>query len=156
MLNLILSELSNGIESESVIFNNPTLSNRNVLELLEECNGNIGSLGSHMITTFDFSALYTALPHDDIIRFLVALYNKYFMGDVGVMYTPKKIIISKDDFVQILKFCNLNSFVLYDDKIFKQMKGIQMGSNYRPNDANLYLHSYEANESNYWSNKIQK
>ena len=118
MLNLILSELSNGIESESVIFNNPTLSNRNVLELLEECNGNIGSLGSHMITTFDFSALYTALPHDDIIRFLVALYNKYFMGDVGVMYTPKKIIISKDDFVQILEFCTRKSFV---DKIIRYL-----------------------------------
>ena len=82
-----------------------------------------------MITTFDFSALYTALPHDDIIRFLVALYNKYFMGDVGVMYTSKKIIISKDDFFQIPKLCICNSFVLYDNKILKHMKGIQMGSN---------------------------
>ena len=72
-----------------------------------------------------------------------ALYNRYFTGDVGVMFRSKKIIISKDDFVQILKFCIRNSYILYDNKIFRQIKGIPMGSNYSPNAANLYLHFYE-------------
>ena len=33
---------------------------------------------------------------------------------------------------------------MYDDKIFKQIIGIPMGSNYSPNAANLYLHFYES------------
>ena len=143
LLNLILNELSNRIELESE-FSWIIKNNRRVLESLEDCNANPGLPGNHMITTFDFSTLYTALPHDDLIRCLVALYNKYFTGEVGVMYNSKKIIISKDDFVQILKFCIRNSFVLYDNQIFRQIKGIPMGSNYSPNAANLYLHFYEA------------
>ena len=142
LLNLILNELSNRVELESE-FSWIIKNNKKVLESLEECNANQGLPGNHMITTFDFSTLYTALPHDDLIRCLVALYNKYFTGDVGLKFRSKKIIISKNDFVQILKFCIRNSYILYDDKIFRQIKGIPMGSNYSPNAANLYLHFYE-------------
>ena len=142
LLNLILNELSDKIELESergwIIKNN-----KKVLKSLEECNANPGLPGNHMITTFDFSTLYTTLPHDDLIRCLVALYNKYFTGDVGIRFNTKKIIVSKCDFVQILKFCIRNSYILYDDKIYRQIKGIPMGSNYSPNAANLYLHFYE-------------
>ena len=143
LLNLILNELSNRVELESE-FNWIIKNNRKVLESLEKCNDNPGFPGNHMITTFDFSTLYTALPHDDLIRCLVALYNKYFTGDVGLMFRSKRIVVSKDDFVQILKFCIRNSYILYDNKIFRQIKGIPMGSNYSPNAANLYLHFYEA------------
>ena len=142
LLNLILNELSNKVELESE-FSWIIKNNRKVLKSLEECNANPGVPGNHMLTTFDFSTLYTALPHDDLIRCLVALYNKYFTGDIGIMFRSKKIIISKVDFVQILKFCIRNSYILYDDKIFRQIKGIPMGSNYSPNVANLYLHFYE-------------
>ena len=142
MLNLILNELSHRIELESE-FSWIIKNNSKVLKSLEECNANPGLPGNHMITTFDFSTLYTALPHDDLIRCLVALYNKYFKGDVGVMFRAKKITVSKVDFVQILKFCIHNSYILYDNKIFRQIKGIPMGANYSPNAANLYLHFYE-------------
>ena len=80
---------------------------------LEDCNTNPGLPGNHMVTTFDFSTLYTTLPHDDLIRCLVALYNKYFTGDIGILFRSKKIIISKEDFVQILKFCICNSYTVY-------------------------------------------
>ena len=142
LLNLILNELSDRIELESE-FGWIIKNNRKVLKSLEECNANPGLPGNHMITTFDFSTLYTALPHGDLIRCLVALYNRYFTGDVGLMFRSKKIIVSKDDFVQILKFCIHNSYILYDNKIFRQIRGIPMGSNYSPNAANLYLHFYE-------------
>ena len=142
LLNLILNELSDRVELESE-FGWIIKNNKKVLKSLEECNANPGLPGNHMITTFDFSTLYTALPHDDLIRCLVALYNKYFTGDVGIMFRSRKIIVSKDDFVQILKFCIHNSYILYDDKVFKQIRGVPMGSNYSPNAANLYLHFYE-------------
>ena len=142
LLNLILNVLSDKVMLESdcswIIKNNSK-----VLKKLEECNANPGLPGNHMITTFDFSTLYTALPHDDLIRCIVALYNKYFTGDVGLTFKSKRIQISKDDFVQILKFCIHNSYILYDNKIFRQIRGIPMGSNYSPNAANLYLHFYE-------------
>ena len=78
LLNLILNELYNRVELESesswIIRNN-----KRVLESLEECNANPGLPGNHMITSFDFSTLYTALPHGDLIRCLVALYSKYLL-----------------------------------------------------------------------------
>ena len=129
LLNLILNELSDRVELESE-FSWIIKNNRKVLRSLEECNANPGLPGNHMITTFDFSTLYTALPHDDLIRCLVALYNKYFTGDISVKFRSNRIIVSKDDFVQILKFCIHNSYILYDNKIFRQIKGIPMGSNY--------------------------
>ena len=96
-----------------------------------------------MISTFDFSTLYTALPHDDLIRCLVAIYSKYFSDDVGIVFNAKKLTISKNDFVNILKFCIRHSYLSFDNKIYRQIKGIPMGSNYSPNAANLYLHFYE-------------
>ena len=142
LLNLILNELYNRVELESesswIIRNN-----KRVLESLEECNTNPGLPGNHMITSFDFSTLYTALPHGDLIRCLVALYSKYFTGDVGIKFKSKKLNISKVDFVDILKFCIRNSYISFDNKIFRQIKGIPMGSNYSPNAATLYLHFYE-------------
>ena len=142
LLNLILNELYNRVELESesswIIRNN-----KRVLESLEECNANPGLPGNHMITSFDFSTLYTALPHGDLIRCLVALYSKYFTGDVGIKFKSKKLNISKVDFVDILKFCIRNSYISFDNKIFRQIKGIPMGSNYSPNAATLYLHFYE-------------
>ena len=142
LLNSILNVLASRIELESE-FNWIIKNNDKVLESLEGCNVNPGLPGNHMITTFDFSTLYTSLPHDDLIRCLVALYNKYFTGDVGVKFKNKSLLISKQDFVDILKFCIRNSYILFDNKIFRQIKGIPMGSNYSPNAANLYLHFYE-------------
>ena len=142
LLNLILNKLSDKIELESE-FNWIIKDNKSVLKSLEECNANPGFPGNHMISTFDFSTLYTAIPHDNLIRCLVALYNKYFIGEIGLSFRSKKITVSKDDFVNILKFCIRNSYILFDNKIFRQIRGIPMGSNYSPNAANLFLHFYE-------------
>ena len=66
LLNLILNELASKIELESdsswIIKNNGR-----VLRSLEECNVDPGLPGNHMVSTFDFSTLYTALPHHDLI-----------------------------------------------------------------------------------------
>ena len=47
-------------------------------------------------------------------------------------------------FVNILKFCIRNSYITFDNKIYRQIVGIPMGANYSPNVANLYLHCHES------------
>ena len=96
------------------------------------------------VATFDFSTLFTTIPHDDLIRCIVALLNKYFSSDIVIHFENKKIILTKSKFVEILKFCISNSYILFDCKIYKQAIGIPMGANYSPNLANLYLHFYES------------
>ena len=114
------------------------------MNTLSNCNDNPGIPGNYMISTFDFSTLYTALPHNDLIRCIVALYNKYIQSDIEVVYRNRKLIISKVLFVEILKFCIRNNYVLFNNRLYRQKIGIPMGSNFSPNMANLYLHFYES------------
>ena len=104
MLNLALDKLMEKIENESetcwIIKNNSK-----VLDALSNCNDNPRLPGNHMLATFDFSTLYTALPHDDLIRCIVALYNKYIHSNIEISYKNKKVNISKIQFVDLLKFC---------------------------------------------------
>ena len=136
ILNLALDALYDRVDSDSdnswIIKNNCK-----VLETLTHCNENPGLPGNHMIATFDFSTLYTALPHDDLIRCIVALYNKYFHSDIEVFYKNRKLIISKILFVEVLKFSVKNNYVLFSDRLYRQKIGIPMGSNFSPNMANL-------------------
>ena len=73
---------------------------------------------SYVIATFGFNTYYTALPQIDLIRYNVALYNKYFTGDFELMFKFMRIKVSKVDFAQILEFCIHNRYILYDNKIF--------------------------------------
>ena len=84
------------------------------------------------------------MPHNDSIRCIVALYNKYIQSDIEVVYRNTKLIISKVHFVHILKFCIRNNYVLFSNRLYRQKIGIPMGSNFSPNMANLYLHFYES------------
>ena len=138
-LNILNEKVQNECEHSWIIINN-----RKVLDAVTDCNDNPGMPGNHMLATFDFSTLYTALPHSDLIRCIVALYNKYIDSEIEVIHRNKKITISKVKFVELLKFCIKNNYVLFDNRIYRQKIGIPMGSNFSPNIANLYLHFYEA------------
>ena len=141
-LNIALDKLSFAISMESE--NNWVIKNNNkVLKALDELNSDNRFYEDSMVTTFDFSTLYTTLPHNDLIRCIIALYDKYFSADLIMHYENKKITLTKTKFVEILKFCILNNYVFFDNKIYKQIIGIPMGANYSPNLANLYLHFYE-------------
>ena len=143
ILNLTLDILFNTIDRESnsnwIIKNNSR-----VLETFSYCNDNPVFPGNHMIATFDFSTLYTTLPHDDLIRCVVALYNRYIDSDIEILYKNRKLVINKMLFVDILRFCIKNCFVHFNNRFYRQKIGIPMGSNFSPNMANLYLHFYES------------
>ena len=114
------------------------------MKVLSELNNENEFHEDLMVATFDFSTLYTTLPHSDLIRCIVALFNKYFSTDIVINYENKKIVLTRSKFVEILKFCILNNYISFSNKIYKQVTGIPMEANYSPNLANLYLHFYEA------------
>ena len=137
-LNILNEKVHNECDNSWIIINN-----KKVLDAISNCNDNPGIPGNYMVSTFDFSTLYTALPHDDLIRCIVALYNKYVNSEIEVFYRNKIITISKVQFVNLLKLCVKNNYVLFNNRLYRQKIGIPMGSNFSPNMANLYLHFYE-------------
>ena len=87
----------------------------------------------------------TTLRHDDLIRCIVALYNRHVNSEIKTFHRNKKLTINKIEFVNLLKLCNNNSYVLFNNRLYRQKIGIPMGSNFSPNMANLYLQFYEQN-----------
>ena len=133
---------------------------KNSKELLEHLHSH--SLTSvHSIKTFDFSTLYTTIPHDklksrltDIIRqafrfkngnsrykYIVVNYlHTYFVQN----HSEAKNKYTEDDVVRMLEFLIDNIYVEYGGLVFQQVIGIPMGTNCAPLLADLFLYSYEA------------
>ena len=133
---------------------------KNSKELLENLNSN--SLTSvHSIKTYDFSTLYTTIPHSklksrltELIRnafrfkngkkryeyIVVGYKSTYFVKD----HSEAKNKYTEDDIVRMLEFLIDNIFVECGGVIFQQVIGIPMGTNCAPLLADLFLYSYEA------------
>ena len=143
ILNLALDKLYEKVVNETdncwIIKNHDK-----VIDAISRCNESPVFPGNYMLATFDFSTLYTSLPHSELIRCIVALYNKHIHSEIEIVYKYKKLIISKTQFVNMLKFCINNSYIYFNNEIYRQKVGIPMGSNFSPNMANLFLHFHEA------------
>ena len=133
---------------------------KNSKELLENLNSN--TLASvHSIKTYDFSTLYTTIPHSklksrltELIRnafrfkngkkryeyIVVGYKSTYFVKD----HSEAKNKYTEDDIVRMLEFLIDNIFVECGGVIFQQVIGIPMGTNCAPLLADLFLYSYEA------------
>ena len=113
------------------------------------------------IKSFDFSTLYTTIPHDklksrlsSIIRNSFMFKNgnrryKYLVLGHGESYFVKehsdsKHRYSEDDIIKMLEFLVDNIFVVFAGKVFQQIVGILMGTNCAPLLADTFLYSYEA------------
>jgi hypothetical protein len=113
------------------------------------------------IKTFDFSTLYTTIPHSklkDTLRELVQLcfikkngqrrYTYLVLGKDRTYFvkhhsnSTKKF--SKTDIFNMLEFFIDNIFVMFGRRVFQQTVGIPMGTNCAPLLADLFLYSYEA------------
>jgi hypothetical protein len=114
--------------------------------------------GSKSINTYDFSTLYTSIPHnqlkDNMLKFINRVFefkDKPFI--IPNMFTKKayfsqgrssnKISFSKDELIECVNYLIDNSFVTCQGKIYRQVIGIPMGTNAGPQIANTYLHVYE-------------
>ena len=121
------------------------------------------------IKTFDFSTLYTIIPHSklkDRLRDLVQLCfikkngqhrSKYLALGRDISYfvknknkkqkkTPSDSTkkFSETDIISMLGFLIDNIFVMLDVRVFQQTVGIPMGKNCAPLLADLLIYSYKA------------
>ena len=117
------------------------------------------------ITTFDFSTLYTKLPHDKLLEVLCKLIDFCFNGG-GLKYvtiskfgarwskdpTDSNLCFDKQKMKDAVKFLLSNCFFTVGSKIFRQIIGIPMGSDPAPFFANLFLYFYEDK----WMDSLKK
>ena len=126
-----------------------------VLEFINDSNVHGGFKS---VKTYDFSTLYTSIPHSQLKqnmkRFVERVFDfkdKSFI--VPNLYKKKayfsdcssksKVQFSKDSLLECINYLIDNSFVKYDGCIYRQIIGIPMGTNAAPQVANVYLHVYE-------------
>jgi hypothetical protein len=108
------------------------------------------------IRTYDFSTLYTSIPHKQlktrlalVIKDAFNASNKSFISvyknDARWTDSPKEKTLSLDykKVVKLLNWLIDNIFVTFGDKLFRQKIGIPMGTDCAPFLANLFLYSYE-------------
>ena len=123
----------------------------------------LGHLGVHRATSiqrFDFSTLYTSIPHDLLKSRMNNIINNAFKHKNGATgYTHIKVGRNKsyftsdplngdnkytaNDICKMIEFLVDNIYVRFGGQLFRQMVGIPMGTNCAPLLADLFLYSYE-------------
>jgi hypothetical protein len=136
--------------------------NHKVLESIDKINrrGNAKS-----ISTYDFSSLYTNIPHDKLLMVLNAIVDFAFNGGTreyisvtksGANYV-KNITNVKQWYTQTtikkcIKFILENCQFTVGQSVYRQKIGIPMGSDPAPFFANFFLFYYESD----WMEKLKK
>ena len=107
------------------------------------------------ISTFDFSTLYTKLPHRDLIKVLNSHIEFAFDGGTGkylgysdsrVFWKKKakrKATISRFQLMALVRHLITRTYFVVGNLIIRQSIGIPMGIDPAPFWANLYLYFYE-------------
>ena len=104
--------------------------------------------------SFDFTTLYTNIPHNSLKYNLQALIgeafkvrgNKYLTITNGVAYwthCSSCNSYTQEQLVEMLEFLVDNIFVVVGNEMFRQCIGIPMGTDCAPLVANLFLFYYE-------------
>ena len=109
------------------------------------------------ISSYDFSNLYTTLPHDLIKDKLTILIEKTFKREKKsfIACNTERAFFTNDNYEKYtmwtceqvcdsLVFLLDNIFVQYGDSIYQQVIGIPMGTNCAPLIADLFLYCYES------------
>ena len=120
-------------------------------------------MGIHRATsiqTFDFSTLYTSIPHDLLKSRMNSIINNAFKYKNGATrYTHIKVGRKKsyftsdplngdnkytaNDICKMIEFLVDNIYDRFGGQLFRQTVGIPMGTNCAPLLADLFLYSYE-------------
>lgn len=109
------------------------------------------------ISTFDFSTLYTSIPHDQLKCNLKKFVDRVFdfkdkQFIIPNTYTKRGYFSSqdnkregfdKDSLLTCLYYLIDNAYVVHNGLVYRQIIGIPMGTNAGPHIANIYLHVYE-------------
>ena len=117
------------------------------------------------INTYDFSTLYTKIPHQKLLEVLNELVDFCFKGGTheqlsltnsGAKWVSKSsktgLIFDRIAIKDAIKYLMGNCYFTFGEKIFRQIIGIPMGSDPAPFMANLFLYHYESN----WIRNLKK
>ena len=141
---------------------------KNFTNLLSSLS-HLGVYRATPIQTFDFSTLYTSIPHDLLKSRMNSIINNAFKYKNGATrYTHIKGGRNKSYFTSdplngdnkytANEICKMTEFLVdninvrFVGQLFRQMVGIPMGTNCAPLLADLFLYSYE----NEFSDKLVK
>ena len=110
------------------------------------------------LTTYDFSTLYTTLPHNLIKKTLLDLIERTFYKTEGKLYLvcndKKSFSTSADHYrgynlwscqnvCDALSFLLDNTYIRFDTKLYRQIVGIPTCTNCAPLVAHLFLFCYK-------------
>ena len=164
LLTKFLTVIKTGLEKYCSIKTSHTgVNNMWILKNSTNLLSSLGHLGVHKATsiqTFDFSTLYTSIPHDLLKSRMNNIINNAFKHKNGATrYTHIKVGRNKshftsdplngdnkytaNDICKMIEFLVDNIYVRFGGQLFRQMVGIPMGTNCAPLLADLFLYSYE-------------
>ena len=117
------------------------------------------------IATYDFSTLYTNIPHDRLTPRMADVISKAYEGSgktyISIYSTSASFVnkhkkdtkaYTKDQLIEMMNYPIDNCYVTCGDSLFRQKIGIPMGTDCAPFLANLFLYSYEHE----WMMKMKK
>ena len=137
-------------------------SNDKVLNNIKKLNSRNGA---KTINTFDFSTLYTKIPHEKLLEVLNELIDFCFKGGTHDLiaitsryarWTSKKkhlnVVFHKELIKEAINYLMHNCHFTFGKTLFKQIIGIPMGSDPAPYFANLFLYHFESK----WTKSLKK
>ena len=113
------------------------------------------------VSTFDFSTLYTNLPHDDLLRILNQIIDFAFAGgnrnllgfnDYKTFWMKKKNgkkYFTRNRLKALVDYLITNTYFEVGNLLIRQSIGIPMGIDPAPFWANLYLYFYQVHCPSY-------
>ena len=137
--------------------------NEHVINSIKKLNKR-GSLRS--MATFDFSTLYTKIPHEKLLDVMNQITDFCFQGGAQELISLSKnnacwvsrnnrssgVKFSKTLFKEGLEYLLNNCLFTCGNKIFRQVIGLPMGADPSPFMANLFLYHYESQ----WIKSLKK
>ena len=128
---------------------------KNSLELLDTIAA-ANKLSYTKVSSWDFSTLYTTIPHADLKHCIQKLVFKVFEKNhfKKLIVTSKNAFFSEavndgqhafdyDEFIILFEYLIDNIYIRFGNNVFRQVIGIPMGTNCAPSLANLYLFYHE-------------
>ena len=164
LLTKILTVIKTGLEKYCSIKTSHTgVNNMWILKNSTNLLSSLSHLGVHRETsiwTFDFSTLYTSIPHDLLKSRMNSIINNAFKHKNGATrYTHIKVCRNKsyfasdplngdnkytaDDICKMIEFLVDNIYVRFGGQLFRQIVGISMATNCAPLLADSFLYSCE-------------
>jgi len=141
-------EISHGINPMWIIHNSSSVFKRfSFFNQKKECRN---------VRTYDFSTLYTSIPHQQLKTRISTLVKQAFddgkhnfisLGKFQAKWSnnprDSTFALSCQSVCFLLEWLIDNIYVTFGDKLFRQVIGIPMGTDCAPFLANLFLFSYE-------------